>query len=143
VTVGSFDSALGTNRTQTVGALVEVIDAEVADQSGLSGAAVKAAYAAAQKVKPNVVTNATDAMLDDFLAALAPLWASRPAGTGFGAHLAANADQAAEALLAVTDAQTADAKVALTKAYNALRGKAKGYVTAALPRVGDAIEKNV
>ena len=82
-------------------------------------------------------------MLDDFLAALAPLWASRPAGTGFGAHLAANADQAAEALLAVTDAQTADAKVALTKAYNALRGKAKGYVTAALPRVGDAIEKNV
>ena len=47
--MGSFDSALGTNRTQTVGALVEVIDAEVADQSGLSGAAVKAAYAAARR----------------------------------------------------------------------------------------------
>lgn len=141
--MAAFDSALSTNRAQTVNDLVGVIDAEVAGQSGLSGTAVKAAYAAAQKVKPNVVQNATSAMLDDFLAALTPLWESKPAGTGFGAHLAANGDQAAEALLAVTDAQTADATPALTKAYNALRGKAKGYVVAALPRVGDAIERNV
>lgn len=141
--MGSFDTALGANRQKTVTDLVGVIDAEVAGQSGLTGTAVKAAYAAVQKVKPNVVQNATNAMLDDFLAALAALWASKPAGTGFGAHLAANGDQAAEALLAVTDAQTADAKPALTKAYNSLRGKAKGYVIAALPRVGDAIEQNV
>jgi len=141
--MGNFDSALGANRNKTVDDLGSVIDAEVADQSGISGAAVKAAYAAAQKVKPGVVRNATNAMLDDFLTALSPLWDSKPAETGFGAHLAANGDQAAEALLAVTDAQASDAKPALAKAYNSLRGKAKGYVLAALPRVGDAIEQNV
>nr|WP_212763333.1 hypothetical protein [Gordonia araii] len=137
-----MSQTLSGNRDQVVADLVGVIDAEVADQSGLSGAAVKAAYAAAQKVKPNVVQNATNAMLDDFLGALSPLWASKPDGTGFGAHLAANGDQAAEALLAVTDAEASNAKPALAKAYNSLRGKAKGYVIAALPRVGDAIERN-
>ena len=140
--MADLDTARTANRAKTVDDLVGVIDAEVKDQSGLSGAAVKAAYAAAQKFKPNVVTNATDAMLDDFVAALAPLWASKPADQGFGAYLAANGDQAAEALLAVTDAQAADAKPALAKAYNSLRGKAKDYVVAALPRVGDAIEQN-
>ncbi|QKT06256.1 hypothetical protein HUN08_02885 [Gordonia sp. X0973] len=139
----SLQSAATTNRDATVASLVDVIDAEVRDQSGISGTAVKAAYAAAQKVKPGVVTNATNAMLDDFLGALAPLWDSKPADTGFGAHLAANGDAAAEALLAVTDGQAGEAKPALAKAYNSLRGKAKGYVVAALPRVGDAIEQNV
>ncbi|MFT4200917.1 DUF6918 family protein [Gordonia sp. (in: high G+C Gram-positive bacteria)] len=138
----SLEKAGGANRAATVDALVNAIDAEVKDQSGLSGTAVKAAYAAVQKAKPNVVTNATNAMLDDFLAALAPLWDAKPAGTGFGAYLASNGDRAAEALLAVTDGQTADAKPALAKAYNSLRGKAKDYVIAALPRVGDAIEQN-
>ncbi len=139
----SLEKAAGANRVDTIGALVTAIEAEVAGQSGLSGTAVKAAYATVQKVKPNIVHNATDAMLDDFLGALSPLWDSKPAGTGFGAHLAANGEQATEALLAVTDAQTTDAKPVLAKAYGSLRGKAKGYVTAALPRVGDAIERNI
>ena len=67
--MADLDTARTANRAKTVDDLVGVIDAEVKDQSGLSGAAVKAAYAAAQKFKPNVVTNATDAMLDDFVAA--------------------------------------------------------------------------
>ncbi|AZG45990.1 DUF6918 family protein [Gordonia insulae] len=138
----SLLSLLDTDRAGVVGDLAVVIDAEVSDQKGLSGAAVKTAYAAAQKVKPGVVKSATDKMLPDFLSALQPLWDSKPAGVAFGDHLVANSDTAAEALLTVTDDQASTAKPALAKAYNSLRGKAKGYVVAALPRVGAAIEKH-
>lgn len=120
--------------------LAEVIDQQVKAQSGLSGTAVKGAYAAARKFKPNVVVNATDHMLPDFLDALAPLWDSR-GGQPFGPYLAANADTAGEALLAVTDRQAESAPKPLAKAYSGLRGKAKGYVTEALEPVGEAIAK--
>ena len=132
---------LDTSREALTADLVDVIDAEVKKQSGLSGTAVKAAYSAAQKVKPGVVAAATDKMLPEFLTALSPFWDSKPAGTPFGAHLQANGDAAAEALLAVTDSRTETAPSALTKAYKSLRGKAKGYVTDALSPAGAAIEK--
>ncbi len=96
---------LADNRSALVTDLVGVIDAEVADQSGLSGAAVKTAYAAVQKVKPGVVRSATDQLAEDFLTALAPFWDTKPAGVAFGDHLSAHGDPAAEALLAVTDAR--------------------------------------
>ncbi len=140
--MSSLQSLVTTNRAAAVSELAGVIDAEVSDQSGLSGAAVKAAYGTAQKVKPGVVESATDKLLPEFVTALTPFWDTKPAGTGFGDHLAANSDAAAEALLAVTDAQVGDAKPALAKAYGTLRGKAKNYVVNALPRVGAAVEKH-
>lgn len=134
--------ALHPKREAVSADLAEVIDAQVKAQSGLSGAAVKAAYAAANKFKPGIVTTATSAMLPDFLGALSPLWDSRPEGTSFGAHLAANSDAAAEALLSVTDRQAESAPAVLAKAYGSLRGKAKGYVAEALVPVGDTIERH-
>lgn len=138
----SLTPLLADNRSALVTDLVGVIDAEVADQSGLSGAAVKTAYSAVQKVKPGVVRSATDQMAEDFLKALAPFWDCKPAGVAFGDHLSANGDPAAEALLSVTDQQAETAKPALAKAYNSLRGKGKKYVIAALPRLGAAIERH-
>ncbi|MDL9938056.1 hypothetical protein QSJ18_14985 [Gordonia sp. ABSL1-1] len=138
----SLTPLLENNRQAVVADLVGVIEAEVADQKGLSGTAVKAGFAAAQKVKPGVVHHATDVLLPDFLTALAPFWDSKPAGVAFGDHLAANGDAAAEALLTVTDDQAESAKPALAKIYGSLRGKAKTYVVAALPRVGAAIERH-
>lgn len=120
--------------------LAEVIDGQVKAQSGMSGAAVKAAYAAARKFKPGVVVNATSHMLPEFLDALAPLWDSR-GDQPFGKYLAANSDAASEALLAVTDRQAESAPSALAKAYSSLRGKAKGYVAEALEPVGDVVAK--
>jgi len=121
--------------------LVGVIDNEVKSQSGLSGAAVKAAYATATKFKPGVVKTATSALLPDFLTARSPFWDSKPAGTDFGAYLTQNSDQATEALLEVTDKTAESAPNALAKAYHSLRGKAGGYVSQALGPVGDAIAK--
>ncbi|MFT3660109.1 MAG: hypothetical protein QM809_01565 [Gordonia sp. (in: high G+C Gram-positive bacteria)] len=130
------------NRAALSEDLAEVIDQQVKAQSGMSGAAVKAAYAAANKFKPGIVVHATDKMLPEFLDALSPLWDTKPAGTSFGAHLAANSDAASEALLTVSDRHAESAPSALNKAYKSLRGKAKNYVTEALQPVGDAIERH-
>lgn len=138
----SLQALLGNQRSAVVADLADVVEAEVADQKGLSGAAVKTAFGAAQKVKPTLVTSATSKLLPEFLTALQPFWDSKPAGTPFGDHLAANDVAASEALLSVTDDQVDDAPQALQKAYNMLRGKARGYVANALPRVGAAIEKH-
>lgn len=139
----SLQSLLESDRRAAVVAdLVDVIDTEVSGQKGLGGAAVKTAYAAAQKVKPGVVSSATNLMLPTFVSELQPLWDSKPAGTSFPDHLTANSDTAAEALLTVTDDQAATANPALGKVYTSLRRKAKGYVADALPRVGAVIEKH-
>lgn len=132
-----------TRRPAAVAALTEVIDAEVADKSGLGGAAVKAGYAAARKLGGDFVPSATDRLLPQFAAALDPFWASK-GDTGFAAHLQARSQEAADALLAVTDAKAeATSHASAKKVYNALRGKAKEQVVAALPRLGATVERLV
>ncbi|WP_200959016.1 hypothetical protein [Terrabacter sp. Root85] len=132
-----------TRRPVAVETLTDVIDAEVADKSGLGGAAVKAGYAAAKKLGGNFVTSATDRLLPQFASALDPFWATK-GDAPFGAHLAAQPDAAADALLAVTDAKAANTSHgSAAKVYGSLRGKAKGHVVAALPRLGAAVERLV
>ncbi|MDC5697369.1 hypothetical protein OO014_08885 [Intrasporangium calvum] len=132
-----------TRRPAAVSALTQVIDAEVADKSGIGGAAVKAGYAAAKKLGGDFVPSATDRLLPQFAAALDPLWASK-GDTPFAAHLQARSDEAADALLSVTDAKAeATSHTAAKKVYSAMRGKAKEQVVAALPRLGAAVEQLV
>jgi hypothetical protein len=132
-----------TRRPTAVTALTEVIDAEVADKSGFGGAAVKAGYAAARKLGGDFVPSATDRLLPQFAAALDPLWATK-GDMAFATHLQARSDEAADALLAVTDAKAdATSHTAARKVYGAMRGKAKEQVVAALPRLGAAVERLV
>lgn len=123
--------------------LAGVVDAEVSDKKGLSGTALRTAFGAAKKVKPQLVERATATLLPEFASALDPLWSSKPEGTSFGAHLSANSDVASDALLSITDAQSQSAPQALQKVYGSLRGKAKDNVIEALPRVGDVFDKHV
>src|SRR5262245_34019561 len=76
-----------THRPAAVEALTGVIDAEVADKSGLGGAAVKAGYAAAKKLGGDFVASATDRLLPQFASALDPFWATK-GDQSFGAYLA-------------------------------------------------------
>ncbi|TQM62406.1 DUF6918 family protein [Humibacillus xanthopallidus] len=132
-----------TRRPAAVAALTEVIDAEVADKSGLGGAAVKAGYAAAKRLGGDFVASATDRLLPQFASALDPFWATK-GEQPFGAHLASQPEAAADALLAVTDAKAANTSHgAAAKVYGSLRGKAKEHVVAALPRLGTAVERVV
>lgn len=120
-----------------------VLDAEVADKSGLSGMAVKAAFSVIKGVKPGFIRQAVDHLLNDFLDAIEPLHREAvEKGVKPGEHLRAQSDRVAEALLAVTDekAKRAENPVVL-KTYEKLRPSAKKHVEAAMPRVGKLLDK--
>lgn len=130
-------------RPAVVADLAAVIDAEVKDKKGLSGAAIKAAYAAAKKVSPSIASSATDRMLPEFATALEPFWNDFGGNGDFGQFLAERGDQSSDALLSVTDQRAqATSREPLKKAYGSLRGKAKENVTAALPRIGAVVQKH-
>lgn len=122
-----------------------LVGQEVSAKSGVSGAAVKLGYATVTKLKPGVVPAAVDKMLPGFTTALEPFYAEYKAGAGtdFGAFLAGRPEQAAEALLSVTDdrAQYSSSE-ALKKAYTKLRPNARRNVEEALPRLGTLIDKH-
>lgn len=122
-----------------------LVDAEVADKSGVSGAVVKTGYAAVKKIKPGIIGSAVDSLLDEFAEALEPFYANHKAAGGgdFGAYLVANGDQAADALLSVTDARAEkSSRDSIKKVYSKLRPNGKKNVEEALPRLGQLIDKH-
>lgn len=128
-------------RPAVVADLDRAVEARARAASGLSGAAVRAGHAAAQRIRPGFVGQAIDRLLPDFARALQPWWERYPGTGGFGAFLAADGPQVADALLRVTD-RFADAshRDALRRAYRGLRPRALGLVEKALPAVGDVLE---
>lgn len=130
-------------RPQVVADLVAVIDAEVKDKKGLTGVAIKGGYAAVRKVSPTIAADATDRMLPEVASALQPFWDDFAGAGDFGQYLAGRGDEAADALLAVTDARAkATEREPLKRAYKGLRGKAKDNVEQALPRLGRVVQQH-
>ncbi len=137
------ESVLADDRREAVIAdLSGVVEAEVRDKKGISGTAVKAGYAAANKVVPGLTDRALQRMLPDFAAALDPFWADFSGGD-FGAYLASRQGEVSAALLSVTDRRVeGSSREAIKKAYRGMRGKAEDHVQAALPRLGAALQKH-
>lgn len=125
-----------------------LVDDEVKNKSGLSGMAVKAAYAVVTKVKPGMIREALDHLLDAFIERLEPLFAEHMKSSddpkAFGAFLQKNADRAADALLGVTDdrAKRAQNKT-LKSAYEKLRPQAKKHVVEAIPGASRVFAKHI
>jgi hypothetical protein len=123
----------------------DVLDHEVADKSGLSGIAIKGAYAIVKGIKPGFVQEVVDGLLDDFLDALDPLYREavekqQPPGR----FLAANGDRAADALLAITDDRAArSSRAVIRKTYDKLRPTAKKQVSSAAPRLGQLLDRHL
>lgn len=123
---------------------VKVLDQEVADKSGLTGIAIKGAYKLVQGVRPGFIRHVVDALLDDFIGALEPVYAEaaekkRPAGD----YLLEQRDRVSDALLAVTDKRAERAQSASIKsAYSKLRPMAKKQVDAAAPRLAQLVERH-
>jgi hypothetical protein len=120
----------GEKRRAVIEDACQVLDAEVADKSGLTGMAIKG--------------EVVDTLLDAFLEALEPVYAEardkkRPAG----AYLLENKARVADALLSVTDkrAQRAESGM-IKKAYEKLRPLAKSQVEAATPRLSKMLERH-
>jgi hypothetical protein len=123
----------------------KVIDEEVASKSGLGGIAVKAAFGMVKAVKPGIIRESVNALLDEFVEKMEPFYADFTSkGTGtFESYFTARSSEVADALLGVTDARARKSSHGtLKKAYETLRPKGKQHVEAALPRLARMVSKH-
>ena len=137
-------------RSALVESCTALVDRQVSNKSGLGGLAIKGAYAAVKRIKPQFVSSVIDGMLDEWLVKLEPYYVEWRAesdgdakGLGFAEFFTSSrADAAAEDLLAVTDLRAQQTKHGtVKKAYQKLRGSAKRHVAEAVPDVGRLIER--
>jgi hypothetical protein len=130
-------------RPKVIADCVQLINEEVDSKGGLTGLAVKGAYAIVKAVKPGFVAEAVDHMLDDFVRRLEPFWADAQArNEPVGPLMNGRAGEVADALLAISDERAQRAKnQGLRKAYDKLRPTGKKHVEAAVPRVGRLVAK--
>ena len=131
-------------RPQVVSDCQALIEQQVSDVSGISGAAVKIAYKTVNTFIPGHIRHMVESMLPEMVEKLEPFWAdfSASGGSAFGDYLAKHGDEVSEALLSVTDARgAASERPTIVKAYNKVRPSAAKHVTAALPAVGALVQK--
>ncbi|MCC6750747.1 MAG: hypothetical protein IT371_24030 [Deltaproteobacteria bacterium] len=125
---------------------VELLDSEVKSKTGLSGIAVKTAYGLVKAIKPGVVEESFDNLLDDFTEVLQSYFQKYQEEGSRGtveAYLAARSADVAESLLGITDRRAAKSSSrTMVKAYEKLRPKGKTHVESAVPRMGRMIEKH-
>ncbi|MGH3304161.1 MAG: DUF6918 family protein [Streptosporangiaceae bacterium] len=127
---------------QVIADSLALIDAELADKSGIAGNAVRLAYKAVSGFAPGYVRQTVESMLPEIAARLQPHWADFRAsgGSEFGDYLAKRAEEVAESLLSITDAMAEGSdKPAVVRAYRTVRGGAARHIEMALPRVGDLV----
>jgi len=133
-----------TRKAEVVDDCIGIINAEVAEKSGLSGMAIKAGYKAVNGFKPGFVKNVVTDLLPKFADAMDPVFQEavekdEPV-TGYFIN---NSSRVADSLLAITDAKAERSQNKLVrKTYKRLRGQAKKNVEAAVPRLGAVIEKH-
>jgi hypothetical protein len=121
-----------------------LIDQEVRELPGVSGAAVKLAYKTVNAFMPGHVRFMVESLLPNLVAQLEPYWADFNAsgGSEFGDYLAKRGDEVGESLLSVTDERcAASGRPTVIKAYKSVRNSAAKHIEAALPRVGDLVVK--
>lgn len=134
-------------RPQIVTECEQLLDEEVAAKGGLSGLAVKGAFKMVKAVKPGMIREAIDGLLDDFVGRMEPFfgqWQAAGGGTSVADYFAGKSTEIADALLGITDERAARSKNGtLKKAYESLRPQGKKHVTEAMPRLGRLVERHV
>jgi hypothetical protein len=121
-----------------------LIEQEISDKSGISGAAVKLAYKTVTSFAPGYYHDVVQDLLPQIVDKLEPYWAdfSTSGSSEFGDYLAKRGGDVSEALLSVTDdVATRSKRPVILKAYRSVRGNAAKNVEAALPRVGELVLK--
>ncbi len=119
-----------------------LLDEEVARTSGVSGMAVRSAYRLLRGIRPGMVPNAVDGLLDPFADQVDPFYQQHLAtGEPLADILTAQRTSMAEALLSITDDRAErTSHVTLRRAYQRVRGSARGYVEAAAPGIAGLID---
>ncbi|MDP2313262.1 MAG: hypothetical protein Q8P41_10180 [Pseudomonadota bacterium] len=122
---------------------VSVIEAEVSDKGGLSGMAIKTAFAMVQKVKPGFVGGTLNHLLDDFAKKIDPFWLDCLAQKADPrSYFVKNGTQVADALLSITDGRARNASGPIRNTYDKLRPQAQKHVVEAMPRLAGLLQKH-
>lgn len=132
-------------RPAVVADMRQVVDDEVASKSGMSGTAIKSGYGLVNKIKPDIIGEAVDSLLDDFTARLEPFYADyrENGGGSLAEYFDGHSDEIADALLGVTDARAESSRrESIKKVYDKLRPQGKKNVQEALPRVAEVLTKH-
>ncbi|MCB9556694.1 MAG: hypothetical protein H6707_11370 [Deltaproteobacteria bacterium] len=133
-------------RAVLVADCVALVDAEVKSKSGLTGVAVKTCYGLVKAIKPKIMENAIDGLLDDFTAVLQryhELFQQAGSPGTMENFLADRAGDVSEELLQVTDVRARNSSNrTIVKAYNKLRPKGKLHVEQAVPNVGALLDRH-
>ena len=127
------------DRPSVIDDCVALIDAEVASKKGIGGLAIKTAFKTVKAVKPGVIPDAVNFLLDDFVEKLEPFYGqfTQSGESDLASYIVRHADQVADSLLGITDARAQKSRhKTLVKAYQKLRPQGKKQVTAAMPRIG-------
>jgi hypothetical protein len=141
--MGLSDGLLDSNKkAMVVDDCCTMIDAQLASKSGISGMALKAAFAALRGIKPGYIPHVVEMLLPQCFAVLDPLWNEGVQKGNPVEYMAASRSQAADALLSITDERIKDSKRALVRGtYEKLRNSAKQHVEAAVPDLAKVIDR--
>ena len=123
---------------------VLLIDAEVASKRGFTGVAVKTAFKSVKSLRPGMIRQSMEALLDDFSAQVEPFWQDcQTSGEASRTYFTRRKSDIANALLSITDqrAKSSGHRV-LVRAYKSLRGKAIEHIGDAMPRFADLLDKH-
>jgi hypothetical protein len=123
-----------------------LVDNEVATKKGVGGMVIKTGYKAFKALKPNIVKDAVDHLLNDFVGVLDKHFdACQAAGeASFESYAVPKDAKIADDLLGITDGIMAKSdKTALKKIYNGLRKVAEKNVAQAIPAVSRLIDKHM
>ena len=134
-------------RPQVVADCVKLIDSEVANKRGLSGVAIKGAFAIVKKIRPAMIDEVTDHLLPDFTQNLEGLFSTFQGQQGtqdVEVFFCSRTAEVANALLNITDQRAQNAKNGvIKKAYERLRPLALRQVEEAVPGLARLIHKYV
>jgi hypothetical protein len=131
-------------KPQVVADCRALVDQQVKDKSGVSAVALKLGYKTVTSFAPSYLNDTIDSMLPEFVQQLEPFWADFTASGSarFGDYLAKRGPEVSEALLSVTDHMAGQSeRPTIVRAYKAVRGSASKNIEAALPAVGDLVQK--
>ena len=126
----------GATRQAVINDVAQLIDTVVAEQSGITGMAIKGAVSAAKKTDANVLSKVVAQVFPDVLGELEPTWQEFEASgqSDFAAFVEPRSEQIAGSIMNIADNKSQQVNNgAFLKAYNALRGKAVKIVTPHVP----------
>ncbi|RAM50456.1 MAG: hypothetical protein C6Y22_17720 [Hapalosiphonaceae cyanobacterium JJU2] len=119
-----------------------MIEAQLSSKSGISGMALKTAFAALKGVKPGYIPYVVEMILPQCFEALDPIWTEGVDKGDPVGYLVASRDRTADALLSVTDAKAKNVNRPIVRGtYEKLRGSAKQHVEDAVPDLAKVIDK--